>query len=141
MHRSVLIPVVGVVLALLASSVPAAEVPAGVRGRDVVQLRVVGLPSELQGQVAGGLELTPRRRIVRTVRAPLTSVALARDLDRVRLFLARRGYADAAVEAIDDQPLGGESVGIDAQNLRRLEQAENERHDDSCGNAREQADQ
>ncbi len=76
-------------------------------GREVAELRLEGMPGDIAGQVRKGLALTPRRKLLRMERMRLRASFAEADAQRVRLFLARRGYPQATVTA------GGEATDDD----------------------------
>ena len=84
---------------LAVGSVARAEVDQRFFGDPVVEIRIEGLREELAAQIRDGLELKPRSGFLTVDRAKLERAALQRDLDRVRLFLARHGHPRASVTA------------------------------------------
>ena len=61
-------------------------------------VEVVGVPADLGDFPRDGLALTPRRKLLGTTRTTLTQRKLDADRERIRHFLARRGYPDAVVD-------------------------------------------
>ncbi|MFH1279039.1 MAG: BamA/TamA family outer membrane protein [Candidatus Eisenbacteria bacterium] len=75
------------------------------KGWTVADIRVEGSPPEWEGGLRRGLALAPVPGVLRTRRALFYPSILEEDLDRVRLFLARRGYPAATVAArIEPEP-------------------------------------
>lgn len=90
-------------LLLSASRVVGADSEAGLavgafRGVAVQEVHVRGVPAALADSIKLGLELIPRGGLFSREKPLLYETPLARDIDRVRLFLARHGYPHAAVE-------------------------------------------
>lgn len=81
------------------------------QGRQVTDLRLVGLPEHLRETARSGLALVPRRKIVGRQLATLTLRTAAADARRLRLLLARQGYPDATV-AVSGQSEGRTGVEL-----------------------------
>ncbi len=64
------------------------------------------MPADLGAFPRDGLALAPRRKLLGTTRTTLTQRKVDADSERIRFFLARRGYPDAVVtasaEVVDD---------------------------------------
>jgi outer membrane protein assembly complex protein YaeT len=75
----------------------AGEAAADYKGWQVTSFAVRGLEDGLANQLVKGLALAGKSRIWGTRRPPLYPSTLEQDLDRARLFLARRGYPYARV--------------------------------------------
>jgi translocation and assembly module TamA len=90
---------------LLAAALVLVPLPAHAQGApratglDVGRVEVVGVPADLGAFPHEGLALAPRRKLLGTTRTPLTQRKLDADRERIRFFLARRGYPDAVVTA------------------------------------------
>lgn len=92
----------GAAVALLLAFGPAAGVAdegAFYKGWTVTELRLEGVPGDLEDEFRRGLALAPVPGVLRTRRTLFYPSILEADLNRSRLFLARRGYPRAAVDA------------------------------------------
>jgi outer membrane protein insertion porin family len=69
-------------------------------GWPVQSLRVEGVPKRLASSLRNGLALRTETKLLKKERAPFSAKQLQEDLERIRLFLARRGYPSARVTPV-----------------------------------------
>lgn len=93
----------GALSSALLASVAAAEIESRDVGAPVAQLEIVGVDDAQRSALRGGLELVPRRGFLGMDRARLERRAVQRDVDRIVLYLAQRGYPSAQVEPTVDR--------------------------------------
>ncbi len=84
----------------------------GYRGVPVNGYRITGIDRSLGSDLAGGLALQGKRRLLRRTRPVLSPSSLKADLDRVVLFLARHGYPTPRLNPRIDPAPNGRHVTI-----------------------------
>jgi len=96
-------PIVVLLLLLLAPGPASGVVPGDAqKGWRVEDVGFQGVPEDLRSGLAQGLEFTGNSKLLRTERPRFYPEILDRDLRRIRVYLARRGYPDAEVVADAD---------------------------------------
>ncbi len=85
----------------------------GYAGWKVTGISVRGVPGDVAGELRRGLHLSGQSRwLILRKRPPFSSERLAKDLDRSRLFLVRRGYPAASVEPVFEPRVEKRSLRI-----------------------------
>jgi len=93
------VPAVVVCLVLCLAGDTVARTPGeAYDGWDIHDFEVIGIPGELHDTLVEGLALSGRRQLLRRHYPVFTPELLQQDLQRARLFLARKGYPDVRVE-------------------------------------------
>jgi len=88
---------------LLGSTAVHAEIESRDVGRSVLSVEINGIGDAVRTDLRAGLELIPRRGLLGMDRARLERSAVGRDVDRILLYMARRGFPSASVtpEVVD----------------------------------------
>lgn len=93
------LPILILALLLAPRGLTAAPPGDAQKGWRVDDVQFSGVPEDLRDALARGLEFTGSARFLRTERPRFYPEILERDLRRIRVFLARRGFPDADVTA------------------------------------------
>jgi len=105
----------GLLLALLLFPGDAVQAQLGARAYDdwpVRAVRLEGVPEKLVAEVLGGLALTQKSGLLGRRPARFSTRLLRHDRDRVRLFLARRGYPTVEVAFRLEPDLAAEKITV-----------------------------
>ena len=82
-------------------------------GWEVTSFKLEGVPDGLRDPLRSGLALTGRRRLLTGIeRPPFAASTLGDDIQRVRLFLAGRGYPASRVAAVLDPRREARQLGV-----------------------------
>ncbi len=112
MRRQSRIPLLVVLFFAALPALARAEGSPRADGLDVGKVEVVGVPADLGDFPLDGLALTPRRKLLGTTRTTLTQRKIDADRERIRHYLARRGYPDAVVTAVAEAVDDGRRAGV-----------------------------